>query len=555
MNVKSVPILNIPQNMILSILPYCILNRASWIKIQDKGHARCKNHRKRRHCRALILVIFTMLMFATRPFAQGEIDQDTPREDADILASIADEDILTALETDDDEKEKANRALAPKVNINGFVDFGWIYPSFLADEPENSDHHYAESGNAQNMVNKLEARTFPLNEVNFGFDISYTDYVTGKVNVVIYPISATNILGEYSAMHRDQDIPRDAGPDGKFGTEDDIIGEDTAPDPGDGKNQLIVGVKHAYLDLAYPGNFNAFLRIGQVPSLLGIEQEIFQAPDLPTVAPSAIGPFAYGYPHGIQLRGFLSALSDEDLEFGLGFTHDANNRMNAFPADVTRNLPFALANDNLVFAGRLAFSQGVRNRFTLGVSGQTGRKGQEASFNDGRFSSFHPFAKLRLDPSDNPNIGPFRIRAEYLIMDIENRIGSTPNQANKETEKYNVLFKPKVDSGIPTNQDGDARLKGFYVYLYVDLIKRLTLTLGHSRVDSEVIESIDPVLFEQKGSFFAWGFRRTQIAARYKLHDDVVIKAEFQRNKEDFGPSGKPELDNDIFTTSLVHSF
>ena len=229
--------------------------------------------------------------------------------------------------------------------------------------------------------------------------------------------------------------------------------------------------------------------------------------------------------------------------------------MNAFPADVTRNLPFALANDNLVFAGRLAFSQGVRNRFTLGVSGQTGRKGQEASFNDGRFSSFHPFAKLRLDPLDNPNIGPFRIRAEYLIMDIDNRIGSTPNQANKETEKYNVLFKPKVDSGIPTNQDGDARLKGFYVYLYVDLIKRLTLTLGHSRVDSEVIESIDPVLFEQKGSFFAWGFRRTQIAARYKLHDDVVIKAEFQRNKEDFGPSGKPELDNDIFTTSLVHSF
>ena len=34
MNVKSVPILNIPQNMILSIFPYCILNRASWIKIQ-----------------------------------------------------------------------------------------------------------------------------------------------------------------------------------------------------------------------------------------------------------------------------------------------------------------------------------------------------------------------------------------------------------------------------------------------------------------------------------------------------------------------------------------
>ena len=139
-NVKSVPIFNIPQNIILSIFPYCILNGISWIKIQDKGHARCKNHKKRGHCRALILAIFAMLMFVASPFAQGQNDQDTPREDADILASIADEDILMALETNDDEKEKTNRPLAPEVNINGFVDFGWSYPSFLADEPENSGY-------------------------------------------------------------------------------------------------------------------------------------------------------------------------------------------------------------------------------------------------------------------------------------------------------------------------------------------------------------------------------------------------------------------------------
>ena len=140
-------------------------------------------------------------------------------------------------------------------------------------------------------------------------------------------------------------------------------------------------------------------------------------------------------------------------------------------------------------------------------------------------------------------------------MDIDNRTGAHPNKANEKAEKYDFLFKPQVDLDDPTNEDGDVQHEGFYVYLYVDLLKRLTLTLGYSRVDSEVIESIDPVLFEQKGSFFAWGFRRTQLAARYKLHDDVVIKAEFQRNKEDFGPSGKPELDNDILTTSLVYSF
>ncbi|MCZ6678532.1 MAG: hypothetical protein O7E52_14945, partial [Candidatus Poribacteria bacterium] len=105
------------------------------------------------------------------------------------------------------------------------------------------------------------------------------------------------------------------------------------------------------------------------------------------------------------------------------------------------------------------------------------------------------------------------------------------------------------------NEDGDVQHEGFYVYLYVDLLKRLTLTFGYSGIDSDIVESSDPALFKQEGRFFAWGFRRTQVAARYKIHDDVVIKAEFQRNKEDFGKHGGPEIDNDVLTTSLVYSF
>lgn len=487
-------------------------------------------------------VIFMLLMFAAHTVVQGE--EESTSDDTDILAAM-----------EEKEEEDAVDLSRSKVKMTGFVDVGWIYPNFRADEPKNSDHHYAESGNAQNTVNKLNARTFSVNEVNFDFNTSYNDYISSKVSVNIYPTTRTNLLPEWSSLSRDQDIPRDPGPDGKFGTDDDIIGTDTAPDPGDGLNRVVVEVKQAYIDFAYPGDFNAFLRIGKVPSLLGIEQEVFQAPDLATVAPSTIGGFTYGYPQGVQLLGFLSAMSDDDLEFGLGLTHDANGRFNVFPGDVTRNLPFSLADDNLVFTGRLAFSHGLRNRFTLGVSGQTGEKGVEDGINDGSFSSFHPFAKLRLDPSNNPNIGPFRIRAEYLLMDIDNRTGAHPNRANKKTEKYDFLFKPQIDLDNPTNEDGDVQHEGFYIYLYVDLLKRLTLTFGYSGIDSDIVESSDPALFKQEGRFFAWGFRRTQVAARYKIHDDVVIKAEFQRNKEDFGKHGGPEIDNDVLTTSLVYSF
>ncbi|MEC4673786.1 MAG: hypothetical protein VST68_06325, partial [Nitrospirota bacterium] len=366
---------------------------------------------------------------------------------------------------------------------------------------------------------------------------------------------------EFSSLRRDQDIPRDAGPDGVFGTADDTVGRDTAVDPGDGLNRVVVGVKQAYINLSHPGlntrKFKGRLRIGKVPSLLGIEQEVFQSPDLATVATSTIGGFSYGYPQGVQLLGSLSLMATDDLRFGLGLTHDANGGLNIFPSDETRNLPFALANDNLVFAGRLSFSQGVRNSFTLGISGQAGEKGAEDSVNDGSFSSFHPFVKLTLAPFDNPNIGPFRIRAEYLLMNINNRNGAHPNTATGVAEKYDFLFTPQIDLDEPgLNEDGDVEHKGFYVYLHGALIKeRVTLTLGYSQVDSDVVESSDPELFKRDGRFFAWGFKRTQIAARYKIHDDVVIKAEFQRNKEDFGKHGGPELDNDVFTTSLVYSF
>ncbi|MCZ6676565.1 MAG: hypothetical protein O7E52_04870, partial [Candidatus Poribacteria bacterium] len=451
-----------------------------------------------------VFMNFMLLMFVPPTVVRAE-EADTS-DDTDFLAALS-------------EPEEAPSDLnQSKVKITGFVDMGWIYPNFRADEPKNSDHHYAESGNAQNTVNKLDARTFSVNEVNFDFNISYNEYITSKASVFIYPTTRTNRLPAYSSLQRDQDIPRDAGPDGVFGTDDDIVGGDTAVDPGDGLNRVVVGVKQAYIDFAYPGSLNAFLRVGKVPSLLGIEQEIFQSPDLPSVATSAIGAFSYGYPQGIQIRGFLNLLSDDDLEFGLGLTHDANGRFNVFPGDATRNLPFALANDNLVFTGRLAFSHGLRNRFTLGASGQTGEKGVEDGINDGSFSSFHPFAKIRLDPSNNPNIGPFRIRAEYLLMDIDNRTGAHPNRANEKTEKYDFLFKPQIDlddpSNDPSNEDGDVQHEGFYVYLYLDLIKRLTLTLGHSRIDSDIVESSDPALTER---FFAWGFRRTQIAARYKI--------------------------------------
>jgi hypothetical protein len=232
-----------------------------------------------------IFTIFVLLMFAVHPVVHGQ--EENTSDDTGILA---------ALEEAGEETEDTFDLDGRRVKITGFVDLGWIYPNFLADEPKNSDHHYAESGNAQNTVNKLDTRTFAVNEVNFDFNTSYNDYINGKVSVFIYPTTRSNLLPEFSAINRDRDIPRDAGSDGIFGTADDIIGEDTAVDPGDGLNRVVVGVKQAYIDFAYPGNFNAFLRVGKVPSLLGIEQEIFQAPDLATVAPSTIGGFSYGYP-------------------------------------------------------------------------------------------------------------------------------------------------------------------------------------------------------------------------------------------------------------------
>ena len=449
-------------------------------------------------------LVFMLLILASVAITPGQAEAAVPLtvEESAILDGLetqplhdgltaTERSILAALDEgksfEDDESYPSNprpaetqfRARTPKLTITGFVDLGWIYPSFLADEHQDLDHHYVEVGNAQSTLTKLEARSFSVNEVDIDFDVMYNNHIRGKASVFIYPTTRTNYLPERSALVRDQDIPRDAGEDGKFGTDDDIIGEDTAPDFGDGLNRVIVGVKQAYLDLAYPGNLNAFLRAGKMPSLLGIEQEVLEAPHLATVTLSVIGAFSYGYPQGVQLRG---ALLNDELEFGFGFTHDPNNFGNIYPGDDTRNQPFALADDNFALAGRLAFSHGTRHRFTAGVSGQFGEKGAEGSPSDGSFSSFHPFIKLRLDPLGTPHIGPFRIRAEGVLMNIENRRGVHPNLSSRATEKFDFLYTPKNDSPLGKNdRDGDdVEHVGFYVYLSADLVRRLTLTVGYS---------------------------------------------------------------------------
>jgi hypothetical protein len=526
-----------------------------------------------------VCVVFMLLISTSIPITRGLADAADPAttltiEESAILdalenpppaggLTVTERTILAALDEgksfEDDGPDSSDLRPAESIRrlgdaqlqITGFVDLGFIVPSVLADEHKDLDHHYNEAGNAQSTLGKLEARTFSINEVDFNFNVTYNDRIRGKASVFIYPTVRTNYLPELSAVTRDQDIPRDAGPDGKFGTVDDIIGKDTAVDFGDGLNRVVVGVKEAYLDLAYPGNLNAFLRIGKMPSLLGIEQELLESPHLPTVGPSAIGVFSYGYPQGVQFRGVLL---DSELEFGVGLTHDPNNFGNIYPGDETRNSPFGLADDNFALAGRLAFSHGARRRFTVGVSGQFGEKGAAGSVTDGGFSSIHPFIKQRFDPFKNPNIGPFQIRAEGLLMNIKNRRGTHPNLSSRATEKYDFLFTPKNDASLgKDDRDGDdVEHIGFYVYLSVDLVKRLTLTGGYSYLDSDVIGSKNPALFTPEGRFLEWGARRIQFAARYKLHNDVVFKAEFQINDE---KGNETVIDNDVLTTSLVYSF
>lgn len=495
----------------------------------------------------IIAVLITAESESFATARAGESEGELTPTELDSLAALDEGKSLEA-SVADEYVPLPNRT---QLKITGFVDLGWIYPNFLADEPANLDHHYVESGNAQFTLNKIEARTFSVNEANFDFNITYSDTITAKASVFIYPTTRTNILPEFSPLIRDQDIPRDAGPDGEFGTDDDIIGKDTAVDFGDGRNRVVVGMKQAYIDFAYPGNLNAFLRIGKMPSLLGIEQEVLDAPRLATVSPSAIGVFSYGYPQGLQLRG---AVLDGELEFGVGFTHDPNNFANVYPGDVTKNQPFALSNDNFALAGRLAFSHGARHRFTLGLSGQFGEKGPAGSVTDGSFSSFHPFVKLRLDPFDTPQIGPFRIRAEGLVMKIENRRGTHPNLSSRAIEKYDFLYTPKNDFDLgKDDQDADdVEHLGFYTYLSIDVLRKLTVTIGYSFFDSDVIGSKNPELFTPEGRFLEWGARRTQVALRYRIHDDVVVKTEFQKNKE---KGNEKVIDNDVLTTSLVYSF
>ena len=179
-----------------------------------------------------ICLILILLFCGGHIFPQSK---ELVGDDADVEAAFEDE-VDAGHETDpvdywaddiaakfEEEQDSLGDSSGARMKIKGFVDVGWINPGLLADREANlrrlgsqkTDHHWGtESGNAQNTVNKLDARTFTVNEVSVDFDMQYNERFSSIVSIFVYPTTSSNTLREFSSLTRDQDIPRDAGPDG-----------------------------------------------------------------------------------------------------------------------------------------------------------------------------------------------------------------------------------------------------------------------------------------------------------------------------------------------------
>lgn len=246
------------------------------------------------------------------------------------------------------------------------------------------------------------------------------------------------------------------------------------------------------------------VQAGKVDSVMGIEYRIQESPDRFGITPSLIFRYLGGHPLGLKVR---AQLLDETINVAFAITNGSH---------FIESFPFSDEQDRNAFktlAGRL----GVRSEgdFTIEV-GASGLVGAQD------------------DQPDSSEPLQWQVVADLNVVwnDLELRAEYTRGKA------------PGASEDGPCDLAPCLRFQG----AYGELSYRLTNWFGVlGRADWRDAE-------HRSGDDFAYvvDIARGTLGTRFELDRFAILKAEYVWNQELLG---RPSIDNDVFTTSLVVVF
>ncbi len=287
-------------------------------------------------------------------------------------------------------------------------------------------------------------------------------------------------------------------------------------------------VDYAYIDLANPGPFDLNMRIGRVPSVIGIEQRVSESNQGCFLNLSLLSPFTVGSQDGLNLYGsfnpvnYAISLTNNDnlggASMGVAPLRPGNN--NGALGAVLDN------NNNRAISGRIGAMpfEGIE----LGVSAS--HNVWAAPVGAGASAPDNKNAARNLVGADLSYVwGPLSLKAEYVNV------------------KEEQLYKGPALGGL----ENPIKLVGWYLEGWYDWSERIGMGVRYNRVE---IKQSRATGF----SDLVADYSTISVAGAYRLADNVTVRVEYDKNDEsvlNYVSASAGDIDNDVIAASLVASF
>ena len=292
---------------------------------------------------------------------------------------------------------------------------------------------------------------------------------------------------------------------------------------------------YAYIEWAQPAGFDINIRLGMVPSVVGVEQRVAESNLTDFATMSLASPYTVGTVEGVTLSGTWSPinwavqLSNDDVLGNysvVSVTGAAGSSINDIQRPRNSNATTGSDNEH----GRnIAARIGIvpLEGLEMGVSGwQSRMNGSPLG------AAANGAGTARSDRSGfggdiGYTYGALKLGAEYYRVKEDNPTSVGQNNVNTEDE-----------------------VKAWYVYATYDVTDAVTLGARYTESDIDVQGALNP---------FDHDVNTISLLGKYNLTRDVAVKAQYDINDEQelSGPitPANPESSNDAFMFSVVASF
>lgn len=403
-------------------------------------------------------------------------------------------------------------AAAANVEIGGYIDVGWFDMEgggtgglFGGTATTNGNPAQTAVGSTNGAQTVAGQQTSILNEVNIDLTAELADNVT--------------VFASFDA------IPT--------GGRADATNVGNAAQPNGGATTLDMG----YIDFQNPGAMPINVRVGAIPSVIGIEQREAEANQKRSVSLSLLSPFTVGSVVGTGVYGsfdfvnYQIAWTNSD-PFGAAPIY-VNAGAAPTPATISANLARiapenngvtgADNNNNRTIQGRLGVTplEGLE----IGVSGTIGKYAAPLATGD---------QERRLVGFDVGYVwGPWSAKAEYVSIDEDNN----------------------ANAGVSDNKVRAWYVEGAYEFGSIaSMAKSGGLVVRYSNETIDVDSDDNPA--NGNISVEVADVDQIAIGGWVDLSNDVRMKLEYQINDEDTNPFyGTVDPNNDVLTMSVVASF